>query len=518
MKSDFDEHITFEGMKIAEIFFKAVDGNPEKTAVWCDGKVINYRELGALVCKYANYLQAHGVEYGDHIGIPMNNSIESVALIMTVAVIGAGLVPINSSLPVDAVDNAFKAGSVKHLIARRAFFRTIEKHDFSYLTGCRLCLDGNAEGADSFDAVLQASDARLSLTGITGNETLILTMTSGSTGVPKPIELTQRNKLDRAVAHINLYDIKPTDKILAATPLYHSLAERLVIMPLLIGGTSILLPRFTPALWLKCVEEQQVTFTIAVSAQLSQIVPLLNGLQTPNISSLRTVVSSSALLEPNVRNELIKKLHCDFHEMYGTSECSTVTSINFRESEEKQKSVGRPLPGVKICIVDDKGNVVPSETIGEITVKTPLQCNGYYRLPRKTEEAFLGSFFRTGDLGCFDSDGYLYFAGRKKDLIITGGVNVYPQDVEDKVLSIDAVKECAAFPFVDERLGEVVALAIVVKKGKQLSRKEVKFFCARNLADFQQPHKVFFISELPRNAMGKVTKMKLPEIVANMEG
>ena len=518
MKPEFYENVSFAHQTMAGLFYKAVDENPDKLAIWCDGEEKTYREFGTLVSKYANYLKTHGVAYGDIIGIPMNNSIESVALIMAAAVIGAGLAPINPTIPIDAIDHAFRAGNVKHLIARRAFFKGIKGQEPTYLTGCRLCLDGDADGADSFNAVLEASDERPDYSHITGEETLILTMTSGSTGTPKPIELTQENKLKRAEAHIKLYEITPEDRILAATPLYHSLAERLVILPLLIGGTSILLPRFTPILWLNCVKDQQVSFTIAVSAQLSQIVQLLSSPFVPEISSLRSVVSSSALLEPHVRSELIKKLNCDFHEMYGTSECSTVTSINFRESAEKQQSVGKPLPGVEIRILDDAGGQLPVGTVGEIAVKTPLKCASYYGLPEKMAESMVDGFFRTGDLGRLDEDGYLYFAGRKKELIITGGVNVYPQDVENKVLSIPAVSECAAFPYADERLGEVVALAIVVKDGMELTKKQVQIFCARNLADFQQPHKVFFLAELPRNAMGKLTKGKLPEAVAGMEG
>lgn len=518
MKSAFYENISFAGKSMADLFYKAVDENPDKLAIWCDGEKMTYREFGTLVSKYANYLTAHGVHYGDIIGIPMTNSIESVALIMASAAIGAGLAPINPTIPIDAIDNAFRAGRVRHLIARKAFYKGIRGQDFSYLTGCRLCLDGEIEDADSFSEVLNASDARPDYSRITGSETLILTMTSGSTGVPKPIELTQENKLNRAEAHIRLYRITPEDRILAATPLYHSLAERLVILPLLIGGTSILLPRFTPILWLNCVKDQQVSFTIAVSAQLSQIVQLLSSPFVPEISSLRAIVSSSALLEPHVRSELIRKLNCDFHEMYGTSECSTVTSINFRESAEKQQSVGRPLPGVEIRILDDAGQALPVGQIGEIAVKTCLRCASYYGMPEKMEEATVDGFFRTGDLGRLDGDGYLYFAGRKKELIITGGVNVYPQDVENKILTLPAVEECAAFPYADERLGEVVAIAIVVKEGMTITKREVQIFCARNLADFQQPHKIFFLNELPRNAMGKLTKMKLPEIVAGMEG
>ena len=518
MASDFGGHISFTEKSIAALFFNSADKNPEKTAICCDGEELTYRGLNSLVCRYANYLASHGVVYGDIIGVPMNNSVESVALMLAAAAIGAGLAPVNATLPMDAANEAFKAAGVKHLIARKSFFRAAGKSAFPYLSGCRLCLDGEVLGTDQFASVLQASDKRPDVTGITGNETFILTMTSGSTGVPKPVELTQKTKIIRAEAHCRLYNITPDDRVLAATPLYHSLAERLVLMPLLIGGTAVLLPRFTPALWLKCVQEQRVTFTIAVSAQLMQIAKLLSDSSEKALSSLRSVVSSSALLSPDVREDLIQKLHCDFHEMYGTSECSTVTSIFFREAMDKQQSVGRALPGVEIKIIDEKDQSVPAGTVGEIVVKTPLQCAGYYRLPQKTAEAMVDGFFRTGDLGFVDKEEYLYFAGRKKELIITGGVNVYPKDVEDKVSTIDAVKACAAFPLPDDRLGEVVALAIVLKEGMQLSKKEVQFFCARQLADFQQPHKIFFLDKLPENAMGKVTKIKLPEVVAGMEG
>jgi long-chain acyl-CoA synthetase len=501
---------------IAGLFYRSAEKYPHKRAIWCDGEEMAYAELEGLVSRLANYLISRGVGRGDIIGIPMNNSIVSVALIFAAAAVGAGLAPVNPTIPGDAVEAAFRAANVRHLIARRYFYLRFGGRQLCE-NGTRLCLDGEVEGADNFDAVLSQSCTAPDMSNITGDETLILTMTSGSTGDPKPIGLTQNNKLERAFAHIDLYGITTEDRILAATPLYHSLAERLVIMPLIIGAESVLLPRFTPDLWLNCVKEQKVTFTIAVSAQLGQIAQLLSSPFAPEISSLRTVVSSSALLEPHVRNELINKLQCDFHEMYGTSECSTVTNINLRDAADKTRSVGKPLPGVEIRILDGEGNGVPPGEVGEIAVRTPLMCRSYYRMPEKTEEAMAGDFFKTGDLGYVDGDGYLYFAGRRKELIITGGVNVYPQDVERVVGSMQGVAECAAFSYADERLGEVVALAVVPEKGAAVTRRDIRIRCARMLADFQQPQKIFFLAALPRNAMGKIMKNRLPETVAGME-
>ena len=479
---------------IGERFYKNVDRLPNKQAIWCDGEEMTYGQLGDFVSQYANYLLSQGVNRGDIIGIPMNNSIASVALILAAACIGVGLAPINPTISAGQVDIAFRAGKVKHLIARSAFYRQLKGNEMEYLTGCRLCLDKKIDGADSMEDLKSQSTARPSFTNISGNETLILTMTSGSTGTPKPIELTQNNKLKRADAHVELYSITENDRILAATPLYHSLAERLVILPLVIGATSILLPRFTPQIWMNCIEQQKVTFTIAVSAQLSQMVQLMSSPYAPDLTSMRSIVSSSALLESHVRKELIDKLKCDFNEMYGTSECSTVTNINFRESVNKANSVGRPLPGVEIKILDGDGAEAETGKIGEIACKTKLIYNGYYGMPELTKEAYTEEgYFKTGDLGKLDQDGYLYFCGRKKEIIITGGINVYPKDIEDVVLNIPEVEECAAFPYLDERLGEIVALAIVCKAGRSITKREVQFRCAKELADFQQPHKVFFL-------------------------
>ena len=498
--------------KITDIFFANADKYASKRAIWCDGKAATYKELARFVNRYSNFLLKSGVSYGDHIGIPMNNSIESVALIMAAANIGAALVPINPTLPFSAIKTAFSFGDVRHLIARKSFFQQCKKSGDMPVAGVRICLDGEFSGTIPFSEVAKEPDTREEV-DITGRETLILTMTSGSTGAPKPIELTQENKFTRAMAHISLYGIKEDDRILAATPLYHSLAERLVILPLLIGATSVLLPRFTPQIWLNCVEEQQVTFTIAVSAQLSQIAQLLSSPFAPETSSLRCVVSSSALLEPHVRNELIEKLRCDFHEMYGTSETSTATNINFKESLTKKKSVGKPLPEAEIRILREDGGAAPAGEIGEIAVRTTLMCNSYYGMPGAMAALVADGFFRTGDIGYLDEDGYLYFSGRKKEIIITGGINVYPQDVETCVSELPEVSECAAFSYPDERLGEVVALAVVVKDGLKLNKRKVQVQCARNLADFQQPHEIFFMPELPKNAMGKLVKPKLLEAV-----
>ncbi len=499
--------------KLADQFYEMALLYTNNIAIWCENRIITYGELAELVSQYSNYLLEKGVTYRDHIGIPMNNSIESVALILTAANIGVGVVPINPTLPLDAIKTAFYFGNVKHIIARKVFFEHCEKKGGLSIDGRRFCLDGEYENTLSLLDALRMPTQRPIIEEVNGDETLIITMTSGSTGSPKPIDLTQKIKHIRAITHIDLYNITKDDNVLAATPLYHSLAERLVLIPLLIGGTSVLLPRFTPNLWLNCVKDMKATFTIAVSAQLNQIAELLSSPFIPEIESLRCIVSSSALLETHVKNELIRKLKCEFHEIYGTSEISTATNINLKESFSKSKSVGRALPGVDIRIVKENGELASINEIGEITCKTNLMCSGYYGMSEVFNNDLYEGYFKTGDMGYIDEDGFLYFSGRKKEMIITGGINVYPSDVEKCVLQLPNVSECAAFAYPDERLGEVVALAVVPKKSCKLTKREIQRQCSSNLADFQQPHKIFFVDELPKNAMGKLVKFKLMEYV-----
>ena len=505
--------------RLADLFYKNAKEAPDKLAIWCDGKTASYAEMACFVSRYSNLLLSLGIEYGDHVAIPMNNSIESVALFFSAADLGVCVVPLNPSLPSEAVRAAMNAGDVKHIIARKAFFSECDKNGGIAVSGFSICLDCEYNGTIPFEKINEMSSERPELNySVDGTESLILTMTSGSTGTPKPIDISQDNKFERSMAHIRVYGITKEDRILAATPLYHSLAERLVILPLILGATSILLPRFTPSIWLKCVEEQKPTFTIAVSAQLAQILELLKQPDAPKITSFRSIVSSSALLEASVKYELINLLKCEFNEMYGTSEVSTVTNICFQKDERKQKSVGRPFDEAEIRILRDESesdfdtDCAPGE-VGEIAVRSKLQCKGYYKQEAMMQAAMFEGYFRTGDLGYLDEDGYLYFAGRKKELIITGAVNVYPHDIDVVVGRLPEVEECAAFAYPDDRLGEVVALAVVVKEDQEFNMRSLKTYCARNLADFQQPHKIFVVDRLPKNTMGKLQRMAILDYV-----
>jgi acyl-CoA synthetase (AMP-forming)/AMP-acid ligase II len=339
------------------------------------------------------------------------------------------------------------------------------------------------------------------------SDTYILTMTSGSTGDPKPIELLQSTKLKRADATIATFGLESEDVVLAATPLYHSLAERLVIIPMLLGATLVLLPGFTAEEWVGAATRHKVTFTMAVSTQLKRIHGLLT--ESPlELPSLKALVSTSERLDEHLRSSLINLLQCRFYECYGTSEVACVTLISDQQNSEHPDSVGKALDYVEIKIVDSEGKELPTGETGEILCKTPLAFAGYFNKPDMTAAAMHDGFFMTGDVGWLDADGYLHYMGRIKDVVITGGISVYPKDIETLLVQHENILECAVIPLPDEALGEKVT-AVVVLKDPVMKMRELQRLCARELADYQQPREYIVTEALPRNTMGKVLKQEL---------
>ncbi|MEM6626914.1 MAG: class I adenylate-forming enzyme family protein [Pseudomonadota bacterium] len=496
---------------ISRQFFTAA--KHDKTAIVCDGDALSFSVLAERVAKISRGLAEEGVRPGDAIALMGSNSIDYVAIMLAAADLGAVLVPLSGALPTHAARRAIETSDAKHLIASAERLSSLRADD-TKVSGVTLAL---GDDTDSLNALVRAApnSAAPSFWGRT-DDPYILTMTSGSTGAPKPIILTQRSKLERAGAAVRLYDITSEDKILAATPLYHSLAERLALIPMLIGAQSILMSRYSPDLWIECVDTHEASFTIAVASQLSAVAKRLEaqGQSSQRCLSLRCVVSSSAPLSHDAKTRVLSALPGELHECYGASEIAIATSLNLTKPDAPIGSVGRPAPGVDIRILSDDGAELPIGETGEITCRTPMLFGGYYGRDDLTEAALQDEFFKTGDLGRLDETGALFYQGRKKDVIITGGVNVYPADVETAIQSLPGVDKCAAFAWPDERLGEAVAIAIVASDAK-LSARAVRSWCATRLADFQQPQRIVFTDVLPVNTMGKLVRNELYETLSN---
>lgn len=498
--------------KIFQAFCSAVEKFPGKSAIIHKENRISYSELAELVVRWSGAMVHGGVARGEHIGVVLPDCIEFAALMLCASKLGCVLVPVSPSLKPEAIRSAFMAARVKHVVAATEVLERINDSgmDFSFVSGMRISI-----GAVPIQQLLSGARQEASEEA-SDDDAFILLTTSGSTGAPKPIVLSQRNKWNRAMAAIELYSITSDDVTLAATPLYHSLAERLVLIPLITGGTSVIMGGFAPAEWLEVVCRNKVTFTIAVSSQLRLICALLTGKADSKTESLRCVVSSSALLEASVKAELVATLKCDLHECYGASEIAIASNLDGRAALSKLKSVGNAAPGVDIQILTEHGTFAATGEPGEIVCRTPMLFQGYFEKPELTAASMHGDYFRTGDVGRLDEDGFLYFLGRQKELVISGGINIYPSDIEDVLNAHASVRECAAFAYPDDNLGEVVAVAVVPEDRENFNLRTLRHYSAGLLADFQLPRKYFIIDELPRNAMGKITRRSLVEQYAQL--
>lgn len=498
-------------------FSRAAQHTPDKLAVILDDESRTYAQLASEVDRLSHRLLTLGVCKGEHIGAILPNCIEFVCLLLAAARIGAVIVPQSPGSTREAVRRTFQAASAHHLVCWYGTANSLFPDDSpSCCPGVRISVGNALPGWHAFDTP-SGNAPRPELPPVPLASPYLILLTSGSTGLPKPILLTQGTKLARARSAIDLYRLTRDDVVLAATPMYHSLAQRLVLIPLLTGGTSVIMGHYSPAAWLDTAERHGVTFTMAVSSQLKQIIPLLDTRPAP--ARLRCLVSSSAALDPASKATLLTRLKCEFHEIYGASEIASATDLATRSHPAKLDSVGLPIDGVEVRILGRDGTLLPSGERGEIICRTPLAFSGYHNAPDATRAAMWNGYFRTGDEGLIDADGFLHFLGRIKDIIIVGGINVYPRDIEEIAESRPDVLECAAIAVEDPRLGEVVGLVLAPPHGTtSVDLRALRRLCATRLGDAQQPHHYFQVDRLPRNPMGKIDKPVLRARFSSPQG
>jgi long-chain acyl-CoA synthetase len=342
----------------------------------------------------------------------------------------------------------------------------------------------------------------------------IVTTTSGSTSKPKPILLGQQTKLIRAQSILETYELNDNDCMVISTPLYHSLAMRIMITGLLLGSRLVILKHYSPEIWLRAVKQYQVNFALLVSTQIKNIIAS-EHFDSDQLRSLTCLVSSSAKLDEVTKNTFLAQQQFRFFECYGTSEVAVASSIEFDQNEANNFSVGKAVRGVGIEIDTSQSESYKNNALGEIKIHSPMQFMGYLNTSDNLDDAE----FSTGDLGYVDANGDLYYMGRLKETINVGGVTIYPEDIESKVKEflLSTNIDCAAVGVPDEALGEVVALA--VSPAMDIDFNELYLFLLRHLRDEQMPKHYFNVDALAKTALGKLQrtqiKRQVQQLIAN---
>lgn len=498
-------------MNIYQLIAQHVENTPNKTAVIYQKQILTYAELIDKVDCLAINLSHQGYSQQSKVALFCSNNIEFVLILLALAKLGAAVAPLPLTLKGQALKTAINTTCCDRVIA----WSNVSKQLLSQqlIKDSQLITLGSAVANEVMFADLLLVAPNVSLPVVSRDNDYILTLTSGSTGNPKPIVFTQGTKIERAFhSTINYYQLDATDTVLVATPLYHSLAQRSLLMPLMLGATVVILPKFSVQGWISAVTTHRVSFLFAVA---SQLIALLSELNKPHdFSALRCIVSSSATLAKDDKDKLLAMLSCRFHECYGASEVGVVTDFDITLANQPIDSVGKPLPGITVKICDHQRQELPIGEIGEIACLTPTRFKGYFNLPDKTLESFdSDGFFYTGDLGYVDSNAYLYFVGRSKDVIKSGGINVYPNDIEQVMMYLDEIKECAAIGVQDEHFGEVIWLAYVLDDSQgevaHVNDMVLMKHAMSELTDYQLPRKYVQFQQFPKSSLGKILK---PEI------
>ncbi|MEL4026081.1 fatty acid--CoA ligase family protein [Lysinibacillus endophyticus] len=512
-------------MNLVERVRQTAIEQPGKVAYHFLGRDTSYGEFEQQVSLFASALQDLGVEKGDHVAILLGNSPHFLISLYATMRIGATAIPVNPMYTPDEISYIIKNGDVKLVIALDMLLPLVDLgvKAFPQVDKYIICetmpdikeklaslSDAAKDKVQLFSKLLSSTTTIVDPMPLNDEDVAIILYTSGTTGYPKGAMLTHRNLYSNARDVSEYLTINTDDRVIATLPVFHVFALTVVVnAPLLKGATVLLAPRFSPQEIYELAGSQKATVFAGVPTMYNFLYQHEGDIS--NFSSLRLAISGGAPLPVQVLYDFEKKFNVRVSEGYGLSEASPVTCFNPLDRERKAGSIGTSIVNVENKVVDVNGNEVPIGEVGELIVRGPNVMKGYYKMPEETENAIRDGWLYTGDLAKQDEDGYFYIVDRKKDMIIVGGFNVYPREVEEVLFSHPKVIEAAVVGFPDPNLGEAVC-AFVVLKDNTISADDLREYCAQHIVKYKVPKVIEILDELPKNSTGKILRRSLKEM------
>jgi long-chain acyl-CoA synthetase len=489
----------------------SVAGGADRPALRLDDVVVSYGRLDELTAQLAGLLRARGIEAGDRVGVMLPNVPEFAVAYYGVLRAGATVVPMNVLLKRREVGFYLSNPEAKLLIAWHGFAEQALAGAEEAGVECLL-----VEPAE-FERQLADADAVEEVTQRSGDDTAVILYTSGTTGTPKGAELTHSNLKRNVDVSIGLFTIGAGDVVLGALPLFHAFGQTCGLNTAIATGACLtLIPRFNPAKALAIIERDHVDVFEGVPTMFSALLHDPAS-ETTDVSSLRVCVSGGAALPVEVLRAFEERFGCVVLEGYGLSETSPVASFNHPDRERTPGSIGTPVEGVEMKLIDDDGAEVAAGEVGEIAIRGHNVMKRYWRRPEATAEAIdADGWFKTGDMARVDEQGRYFIVDRKKELIIRGGYNVYPREIEEVLYEHPAVREAAVIGIPHAELGEEVAAAVALKPDADASPEELRAYVKEQVAAYKYPRHVWLVDELPKGPTGKILKreIKPPAAVA----
>ena len=486
--------------------FKLLQSNsklfPNKIALIIDGKRFSYKEFYKLVLNTIQNLKRNNFSKNSVVIIVEDNSLSHILSLFALSYLNSTIVPTGTYYSNDHLSEISRITNVNGIIGDNKYCNYFKK---KMKIKNYLCTSKTKKFPYFF---YKNKMLRLPNNTIDKNKNFIITMTSGSTAKPKPIVFSQETKIIRFRLFKNLYKINDKDNVIVTCPIDHSLGMRILLLPILSGGTCVVMNKFTVPSYCNLIKEHNVTFSVLVAHQIYELIK--NKYYFKSFYLKKGLVSASAKLFANEKNKIINK-KIRLYEMYGATEIGTVSSINISKDKKYYKSVGKSYhKKIRIKILSDQNKFLPNYKSGEIVCKTPAKFKSYLNLNKLNKSSHFKGYFKTGDIGYLNKKNYLYFLSRKKNIIRRNGITIYPEDIENEILKDKNIKEAAVLG--KETRGRTV-IYLFVKKTLKLNDQYVKNICLKKLSTFQIPNNIIFLKNFPKTNLGKINKNKLMNFI-----
>ena len=497
---------------IPELLRTRIDEAPDKVFLFsqADGREFTYSQFGDAVNRTAALLSTHGICKGDVVSLLMPNSVEYVIAYFACWQLGALAGPVNSLLKAQEMAYVISNSDSKALLMSSEFLSVVDP-----LRGQLPKLSAVILFDDEADATKTISEVDLETPDIGTNDEAIIIYTSGTTGKPKGCLLTHGNVIANARQISQWLRFTETDRLLTMMPLFHMNAVSVTTMSALYaGGSSVVSPKFSASRFWQIISDYQITSFGSVATMLSMLLTTYpDGVPVGlNTSQLRFAMCGSAPVPAETIKRFEEAFGCLVIEGYGLSESTCRSTFNPPDQRRREGSCGLPI-GNEMGIVDDNDNEVPQGELGEIVLRGENILKGYYKNPDATAVAFRNGWFHTGDIGYRDRDGFYFIVDRKSDMIIRGGENIYPREIDEVLYQHPAISTAAVVGVPDDLYGEEVAGFVVLKEGSEASEQDVIEFCKARLADYKCPKTIRFVKDIPKGPTGKLLKRELAKMI-----
>lgn len=509
------------GPHMAVMFHAAAHPDKEAIVEYSEDGVrrLSWGELDATINRLGHSLVARGVRGGSRVALMLPNGSEYLIAQQALARLGATAVQIGYRL---------KAGEISYILENSEPTATIvhaeyvgpmlEARKTAGKGGAMLVVSGDVTPGDpemeDWDRALAAASPEMPPRVQGGDGGGVIVYTSGTTGKPKGANRAWRKTGFESVADMIMQvGMRADDRHLVTCPLYHSAAPAFVAIMMSLGATIVLQNHFDPEQALDIIQKERVTCSLMVPTMLIRLANLpAETLAKYDTSSLRWVMSGAAPLTTEAARRFMQQFGPILWNFYGATETGLVTLAGPHDHVSRPGTIGKRMRGNEIRLLDDNGRDVPVGQVGELYARNPTLISGYHGNDDATKSSQRDGFFSVGDVGRMDDEGYYYLESRKHDMVISGGVNIYPREIEDHLSTHPAILEAAVIGVPDPEWGETLRAFIVLRDGQQLTETDVVTFCREGLADYKRPRKVTFLPELPRNPTGKVLKRELRDL------